>query len=143
MYGKWLLILSNILVGGTGVVYGVMRYLLTTSDPYAIANHPWQPHFQHLHILTAPLLIFALGIFWMSHISTNLRSSGAKGRLSGITMLLTVVPMVMSGYFIQTAISEAWRLVWIWVHGLASLAWLVHFCVHSVRQSRISHKELV
>ena len=57
----WFSHVAAALVGGTGLVYGWMRYFAESDDPFAIANHPWQPHFQHLHVLTAPLLVFACG----------------------------------------------------------------------------------
>ena len=52
--------LANLAVSGTGLVYAWMRYLAEPVDEWAIVNHPWQPHTQHLHILTAPLLVFAV-----------------------------------------------------------------------------------
>lgn len=31
---------STLLVGGTGVAYGVVRYLLKADDPFSVVNHP-------------------------------------------------------------------------------------------------------
>ena len=60
----WCLWLASLLVGGTGIVYAVMRYACTPADPFAVVNHPWQPQAQHWHVLLAPTLVFALGLIW-------------------------------------------------------------------------------
>ena len=66
---EWTLVhMANSLVIVTGVVYAVMRYLVTPSDEWAVVNHPWQPHVQHLHLLAAPLLVFAVGVIWRRHV---------------------------------------------------------------------------
>jgi hypothetical protein len=31
-----------------------MRCLAEPADEWAVVNHPWQPHLQHLHVLAAP-----------------------------------------------------------------------------------------
>jgi hypothetical protein len=60
---KNLFLAANLLVGGTGLVYGWFRYFVTSDDPYAVVNHPAQPLWHHLHLWTAPLLVFAFGHF--------------------------------------------------------------------------------
>jgi hypothetical protein len=123
---------ANLLVGGTGVVYAVMRYLLKPADEWAVVNHPWQPHLQHLHVLTAPLLVFACGLIWHRHVVGNLRRGELRGRPSSPGLLLTLVPMVLSGYLIQTTVAESWRQVWIVVHLVSSVAWILAFAGHLV-----------
>jgi len=36
----WALHLSTLLVGGTGLIYGWMRYFAEASDPFSLVNHP-------------------------------------------------------------------------------------------------------
>ena len=50
----WFVHLSTLLVGITGVIYAIMRYLMEPTDPFSVVNHPWQPTLQHLHVLVAP-----------------------------------------------------------------------------------------
>ena len=57
----WLQHLANVLVGGTGLVYGWMRYFAEPADEFSVVNHPWQPDLHSLHVITAPLLVFASG----------------------------------------------------------------------------------
>ena len=47
----WISHAATLLVGGTGLVYAWMRYLVHPADPFAVVNHPLQPLAQHLHIL--------------------------------------------------------------------------------------------
>ncbi len=121
---------SNILVGGTGIVYGWMRYFAESDDPFAIANHPWQPDLQHAHILTAPLLLFAIAWVWSSHVLKHVRAGTQRGRRTGITLLALFFPMVFSGYLLQTASDEAWRDAWIIVHVATSAIWVLFAAVH-------------
>ena len=128
-----LLQLSNALVAGTGAIYAVMAYLLSPADEWAVVNHPWQPHVQHLHVLTAPLLVFAVGLLWSRHALARLRNGG-EGRISGFGLLVGFGPMVGSGYLIQTAVTPAWRGLWVAVHLAGSVLWLAALAVHTARR---------
>lgn len=134
---RWSQHLSNLLVGGTGAVYAVMRYGLKPQDPWAVVNHPLQPRVQHLHVLVAPLLVFAVGLIWQRHIAPRLRLSGQTGYLSGILLAVSLVPMVVSGYLIQTAVGERWRGVWVTVHLVTSAFWLAGYLAHQWRTRRL------
>ena len=123
---------ANALVGGTGLVYAAMRYLAEPDDPFAVVNHPLQPLFQHLHLLCAPILVFVAGFLWQRHVLGRLTSEGSKGRGSGWALILTLIPMVLSGYLIQTATEDTWRSIWIGVHLATSAAWLAGYGAHLV-----------
>ena len=47
-------------------------------------------------------------------------------------MVLTLVPMVASGYLIQTAVDGSWRKAWVVVHLISSGLWLAGYLVHQV-----------
>jgi hypothetical protein len=126
---RYLLVLANLSVGVTGVVYAVMRYLLEPVDEWAVVNHPWQPHLQHLHVLAVPLLVFAVAMVWKQHAFAALRN-GRRRLVSGMTVLASFVPMVASGYLIQVAVQPGWRTVWVGVHLVASGLWLLGYLVH-------------
>lgn len=128
----WFLHLSTLLVGVTGLVYAWMIYLVHPGDPYALVNHPWQPQVQHLHILVAPLLVFAAGLIWRRHIWAGWKKGGRERLKSGVSLGLTLVPMVVSGYLIQTAVEESWRHAWVVVHLVASALWLAGSLVHQL-----------
>ena len=125
---------SNLLVGGTGLVYAWMLYLVKPTDPYAVVNHPWQPQTQHLHILVAPLLVFTAGLVWRRHVWSQWRRGIAQGRWSGLSQVFLLVPMIASGYLLQTAVDGGWRKVWIAVHLAASGLWLLGYLAHQLVQ---------
>jgi hypothetical protein len=128
-----LLHLGNGLVAGTGIVYAVMRYLMRPADEWAVVNHPWQPHVQHLHVLSAPLLVFAVGVALGHHVIPRLRNGG-EGRVSGIGLLVGFVPMTASGYLLQTAVDPMWRSAWVAAHLASSALWLAALAIHQIRR---------
>lgn len=132
-FDSWMTHLANLLVGGTGLVYVWMLYFVHPADEFAVVNHPWQPHVQHLHILVAPFLVFAVGLVWHRHIWSHWRKGVRKGKRSGLSMVLTLVPMVVSGYLIQTAVDDDWRKIWVNVHLIASGLWIAVYLAHQVR----------
>lgn len=121
----WSVHLSTILVGGTGLVYAWMRYVLEPVDPYAVVNHPLQPQVQHLHVLFAPLLVFAAGLIWKNHVWMHWKKGVPSGRKTGLLLLFNLIPMVASGYLIQTTVTDGWRTAWIVVHCVASGLWIL------------------
>lgn len=133
-FEAWATHAATILVGGTGLVYAWMRYLLHPADPYAFAviNHPLQPLMQHLHILAAPLLVFTAGVMWRQHAWDYWRRGVERHRRSGASLLLTLVPMVASGYLIQTTVDSGWRRAWVIVHLAASGLWLLGYLAHQM-----------
>jgi len=126
----WSLHLSNLLVGGTGVVYAWMRYLAEPTDSFAVVNHPQQPLVQHLHILVAPLLVFVSGVIFKNHVWARVRTGYKPRRRMGLTLALTLVPMVVSGYLLQTTGDPTWNSIWVWVHVATSVLWLLGYGIH-------------
>jgi hypothetical protein len=131
-----LMYVAGTLVGGTGVVYAYFRYVATPADPFAVVASPWQPLVQHLHVLAAPLLVFASGALWRSHALAAWRKDGAGGRRSGLLLALSTVPMIASGYLVQVAAEEDWRRAWGVVHTVVSVAWIAGSVAHMVSRGR-------
>ena len=132
-FDRWLFYAANLLVGGSGLVYALLRYLVKPTDPYAVVNHPAQPLVQHLHLWTAPLLVFAFGHFFYHH--------AWAGALAGWSRRLWALlalggPMIASGYLLQTATSEGGRTAWIVIHVAASLLWLAGAAGHLLAHRR-------
>lgn len=124
--------LSTLLVGGTGLVYAWMVYLAEPADPYSVVRHPWQPTLQHLHVLVAPLLVFVSGLIWRRHVWSGWRLGVRASRRSGISLAVSLAPMVVSGYLLQVTVEESWRNVWSWVHLATSLLWVLGYLVHQI-----------
>ena len=127
---KYIFIAVNALVGGTGIVYGWYRYFAKSDDPFSVVNHPAQPLWQHLHIWTAPLLVFAFGHFFHQHALLYWKAGTTPGRRSGLSMLALAVPMIVSGYLLQTSVDDVWRQIWIVTHVAASLLWIAGVAAH-------------
>ena len=123
---------SSLLVGVSGILYALMKYLMTTDSPYAVVNHPLQSLVLKIHIVSAPLLVFAIGVVFMRHIWDQWRSGLPRGRVSGLWTLLTLVPMAFSGYLIQSVTHDGWLLALIVVHVVTGGAYLVGFIAHQV-----------
>ena len=101
------LIGSSGLTALTGTIYGIMKYFMVSTDPYAVINHPWQPYFLKLHILTAPLMVFAVGLVFRRHVIERWRSGSAGGRRSGAIITGLFTPLVLTGYLIQVVTGGA------------------------------------
>ena len=128
----WMIHASTILVGGTGLVYAWMRYLMDPVDEFAVINHPWQPHLQHLHLWLAPLLVFALGLIWRDHVWRHYKRGVKRRRRTGLTLLAACAPMVISGYLIQTSVSSTWRTTWIAIHLVTSGLFVGGYLLHQL-----------
>ncbi len=135
-FQAWFVHFSNLLVAATGVVYAWMRYGLAPPDAYAVVRHPLQPLVQHLHVWSAPLVVFALGWIFQEHVWRHWRSGVASGRRSGATLLFTAAPMVASGYLLQTAVMPRWRAIWVGVHLICAALWMAGYLVHAWAKRR-------
>jgi len=131
----WLLHAGNVLVGATGLAYAWFRYFARPLDEFSTV-HPWQAPVQHAHVVVAPLLVFAIGMFWKAHATTGLRSGYPERRRTGLTLLTAATPMVLSGYLLQVAVEPVWRRAWIAVHVAASALWLAVSALHLLQRRR-------
>jgi hypothetical protein len=134
---RWSLHLAAWLTGVTGLIYGWLRYYGQRSGEFGMEAHPLQSVLQHLHVLAAPLLVFALGMLVRGHVLPMWRAGRPAGRLSGILLALILGPMVASGYVVQVVAA--------WIHGVSSLLFLAGYGAHqlaSQRQGRASEGAL-
>jgi len=130
-FEKMLLVLATALTGGTGILYAWTRYLVRSTDPFAVINHTWQPALQHAHVLCAPLLLFALGMIARMHILGRYRDPRARrGRRMGILASLLIAPMAVSGYLIQVLASSTPRAIAGWLHLGTGLLFLLSISFH-------------
>lgn len=128
--------LAAIAVGGSGLVYAWMQWCLQPVDEFALVNHPWQPTVQHLHVLLAPTLVFAIGLVWSGHVLQRLRDHRRNRRRTGLVLVGATLPMVLSGGLVQVCSDEGWRRIWGIAHGAASLLWVSTYIAHQVSRRR-------
>jgi hypothetical protein len=132
--GRWekiLLLVASLATGLTGLVYGWMRHFARSEDPFSVVSHPWQPQVAALHILAAPLLVFGIGLIARDHIVGRFRDPRARrGRRSGIVAAGLLIPMVASGYALQTFGSQSWRDATGWLHLGLGILYLLLLAAH-------------
>jgi hypothetical protein len=132
----WFTHASALLVGGTGLVYGWMRYCVEPADELALVHHPLEPTLQAAHILLAPLLVFAGGLLWREHIWGRLRAGASPRRPTGVLLLALLAPMVASGYLVQTTTSDLGRELSVWVHATSGAVWALGYGIHLLAPRR-------
>ena len=124
--------LANFLVGGTGVLWIWMRYFMEPLDEFAVINHPLEPSIAALHLITAPLLVFAVGLIWRIHAWEKYRSKSPIRRRTGILLYTLFIPLVASGYFLQIVEEEVSRSLWLATHLITGGAWILVYVGHQL-----------
>jgi hypothetical protein len=120
----------------TGVVYWWMLNMLEPVSEFAVINHPLQPWMLKAHIVTSPLLVFALGLIAVDHVWKQYRLGIRAGRRSGTTAMWVFVPMVVSGYLVQAVTTPIWLTATVWLHLGTSMVFLVGLAAHQVAVPR-------
>jgi len=123
------------LTAATGAVFAWMKYGMTSSDPFAVVNHPLQPAMLSAHVVVAPLLVFAFGWIFSDHILPKYRLDRRK-RPSGLWSMSAIVPMTLSGYLLQISTSDALRRAMAIAHWVASGLFVLAYLVHVLRLLR-------
>lgn len=121
-FQRWLLYCSTAVAAVSGVVYFWMKRFMTPTDPWAVINHPLEPWALKVHILSAPVMLFAVGLITTQHIWRSLKSSLPTGRRSGLIASLGFVPLVVTGYLIQVVTSPLVLEILAWTHLTLGLA---------------------
>lgn len=106
---KLLLNATTAILTITGAVFAWMKYFMKTDDPFAVANHPWQPHMLHIHVVAAPVAVFVIGAIWAVHVKPKHEAGIKSRRKTGLAALWMIAPMALSGYLMQVMTDE--RLV--------------------------------
>lgn len=127
---RWSLNVLALVVSLTGFAYFVMKYLLHTSDPFAVVNHPWQMPALNLHVLASPLFILMFGIVLNSHVVKKLRASRLPNRRSGYVSLATFAAMVLSGYLLQITSDAGWLRALVVVHVASGVVFSLAYAAH-------------
>lgn len=135
-FQAWLLHLSVAAITITGTVFAWMRYAMETDDPFAVANHPWQPHVLHLHVLVAPVVVFALGLVFTAHIWPKYEARVKARRWSGIGALWTIAPMVISGYLLQVLTNETALFATRVTHWVSSAVFILAYVAHQTLRAQ-------
>ena len=114
---RWLLNLSTGVATVTGLVYFYMKDVMRGEDPFSVLHHPWQPHALALHVLSGPVVVFALGLIARDHILGRLLDVRPhRGRRAGIVTMSLAAPMITSAYLLQVVSEPSLRRALVWTH---------------------------
>lgn len=135
---RWTLNLLSLAIAVTGFAYLWMKYAMRSDDPFAVVNHPWEATMLNLHVVTSPAFILIFGVVLNSHVMKKLRAPRLPNRRTGLTSFGTFAAMVVSGYLLQVASSEAWLQPLVLVHVASGAVFSVAYAVHLVISTRLA-----
>lgn len=134
---RWAVVLNHltcVFVGLSGVAYGAMKYFMAGSDPDSRVGHPWQQPMLKLHVLAAPFLVFALGLFFTGHALVRLKAGEDPGRASGAGLLAFAAPLVLTGPLIQVLTGDAARKWTGWIHAALGVVYVLAYAAHLLKK---------
>ncbi len=129
-YERWIVWSSALATGITGVGFFWTKYLVEAPEPWAVVNHPLEPWLLKLHIVAAPVFVFAVGMIATRHILVHIRSRVRQGRRSGLALVGLLLPMAGTGYLIQVVSLEAWIVPLAVVHIVTGAVFLLAIGAH-------------
>ena len=124
--------LSIALTALTGIVFAWMKYAMKSDDPFAVANHPMQPHMLSAHVVFAPLMLFILGWTFGNHMRPRILMRDPRRRFSGLSSMYLIVPMTASAYLLQIATNDSIRKAMAAAHWITSGLFVVGYVAHLV-----------
>lgn len=134
---RWTFGWLSFVVAATGGAYFWMKYLLTTDDPFAVVNHPWQSAMLSAHVVASPALLLVFGIILNSHILRKIGAKAAPARKSGLTSLVTFSLMAASGYLLQVTTSDMLLKLLVAVHVTSGVLFSAVYVIHLVISVRL------
>ncbi|MFQ5670385.1 MAG: hypothetical protein ACE5HD_07710 [Acidobacteriota bacterium] len=129
-FESWLLSLSTLLAGGTGLCLYVLKTWLATDDPFSVVRHPWQPWVLKAHLVAVPFLIFAFGLVFSTHVLAQWQKRRPRGRLTGLWVTGLFAPLVLSGVLIQVLTAQVWLDRVVWIHLASGILYLGLYAGH-------------
>jgi hypothetical protein len=134
---RWAALFNHVacaVVGVSGIAYGVLKYFGSGSDPDSRVGSPWQQPMLKVHVLGAPLLIFALGLVFSGHALKRLRDGDDPGRASGLGLLALGAPLVLTGPLVQVLTGDAARRWSGWVHAGLGVVYVAAYAAHLLKK---------
>jgi hypothetical protein len=114
----------------SGVAYGVFKYFGASPDPDSRLSHPWQPAVLALHVLAAPVAVFAFGLLFRRHALARFTAGERQRRRTGTVMTLLAIPLILSGYVLQALTGDGARRWTGWGHAALGLIYAVGYAIH-------------
>lgn len=127
---RWTLRVGYATATATGLGYGYLKYFSQVDGEFGPVPHCFQGPLQHVHILAAPIMVFAFGIAVRGHAVGMLKHHVQRGRKTGIALLAVGGLMIFGGYLIQIVTGHLARNAAAWIHGLASALFVLIYIAH-------------
>jgi hypothetical protein len=124
-----------IAVSLTGLLYGVVKYAVPSSDPDSRIGHPWQPALMKAHVLVAPFAVFGLGLIVRRHVLVRIWTGEINGRKTGVAMLWLFLPLALTGYLIQVFVEAGSVRAAAWSHAALGVAFVLGYAFHPKRET--------
>ena len=131
-FEKWSVWITSALTAVSGVGYFWTKDVMRSEDPLAVISSPLEAWFLRIHVLVAPLLVFAVGAITVRHVWRHFRAGIPRGRRSGITTALVAGPMFVTGYLIQVITGETWLKAMALAHITASFVYVSALVLHQL-----------
>lgn len=130
----------------TGLAFLWAKYLAQPVDAWSVVNHPLEPWFLKAHIVVSPFFVFALGLILTRHVVPHLKNGLKRGRASGLLMIWTLVPMIVTGYLIQVVTAPLVTRLLVGVHLVTGCVFaaglLLHGAAVAARKVRPSSRDM-
>lgn len=136
---RWFFNAMHAAITLSGAAYFCMKYLMTTDDPFALVNHPWEPAMLSIHVISAPLVVVLFGMVFRSHTLRKVLQASPVNRRSGLTSAGSFLVMTLSGYLIQVTTTPALIAMAIWTHVATSVLFVVAYAAHLVVGYRVAY----
>lgn len=132
----WTIHCATLVLFATGIWLAWLTLFATEVDdfdPELFEMQPdWHPWLVAVHILVAPLLLFATGVVWMSHVRGRLLLGLPERRRTGLLLAGVLFPMVGCGYLLQVTDAETARTVLSWAHAGLGVAFGTVYGIHQL-----------
>jgi hypothetical protein len=129
--------ISSSMLFVTGLILFGMIYIFQTFDEFGVVVNPAQPAMQVIHLVFAPLFVFAVGAIFHTHILSGLRKNGT-GMRSGLVMSVLLFVMILSGYAVQLVSSSQLRTALSLMHTVSGVLWAGFLVAHVLGERRRS-----
>ena len=135
-FERWSVWTTTAVATVSGLGFAAIKYLITPDDPFTVINHPLEPWFLKAHVLSAPLMLFAIGMIMLKHVWVHIRNRTKAGKRVGWILFVGLAPMVFSGYAIQVLAIPAWIAVLGVVHLILGAAFAMALAGHRPRRKK-------
>ena len=122
--------LTSFILFISGIVYLVYKYFLKIDTDFGVRPHPNTSFLLHLHIILVPFLTFIFGYFFHLHVLPKIKSSIKHRKISGYSVLLTMIIMIFSGYLIQLGFTKKTTEIISLIHIVISIFWFLMYLRH-------------